>query len=69
MYSKIKISLRYNTNFTPKYKNLPKFLKSNNKIFCKNFLFFFLIIDYMSTQNIEKKIKFNFFCLKLKKKN
>jgi hypothetical protein len=74
MYSNLKITLKYNTNFTPKYKTCRNVLqtikKKKNKIFCKNFLFFILIIDYFlgkKTKNTNFLLKV--FCLRLKKKN
>lgn len=57
MYSKLTIQLFYNSNFpiltnlhkTPHYPRL--FLKSSDKILCKNFLIFYLFLKIFSLQN------------------
>lgn len=69
MYSNIQISLKYNSNFTPKYKNLDNYIiKKNSKIFCKNFFFFFLILEYFYLKKTINKVIFKIFCLGIKKK-
>lgn len=60
MPTKVKLVLRYNTNFTlnkytkVNYINTLTQQKLNKKIYCKNFLFLFLLLEFLYYKTKEK---------------
>ena len=56
------LKLRYQTSYKPVYYYLKK---KNNKIFLKNFLYFFLLLNFLSDK--FKNFSYSFFFFKKKK--
>lgn len=67
---KIKLSLKYHTNFTPNTNIYQNILKKKKKIYCKNIFFFFLIFEYLFKKKtpLKDQSTLKLFCLKKKKK-
>jgi hypothetical protein len=54
----LKCHLKYSLNFKPKFNNIFIIL-NNNKIYCKNFFFFLLFLEFF-IKNINYNININF---------